>query len=116
VARNLDASLQAADARAALHYALSLGVKASYAVEKEALWRRAGVSLDRLRANTAALAEELHMDAGKACVYRVGASHSCVFGPSCHSFMAACDKPWLVGRKAHARRICRACMSREACS
>jgi hypothetical protein len=58
--------LQAADARAALQYLLSLGVKGSYAIEKEALWRRAGVSLGRLRANTAALAEELHMDAKQA--------------------------------------------------
>jgi hypothetical protein len=47
---------------------LSLGVKDSYAVEKEALWRRADVSLSRLRANTAALAEELHMDAKQARV------------------------------------------------
>jgi hypothetical protein len=59
-------ALQAADARAALQYVLSLGVKASYAVEKEAIWRWAGVSLGRLRANTAALAEELHMDAKQA--------------------------------------------------
>jgi hypothetical protein len=42
---------------------LSLGVKGSFAVRKEQIWCKAGVSLSRLRANTAALAEELHMDA-----------------------------------------------------
>jgi hypothetical protein len=59
-------ALQAADAQAAMRYMLSLGVKGSYAVEKEAHWRRAGVSAGRLCANTAALAEELLMDADQA--------------------------------------------------
>jgi hypothetical protein len=50
-----------------MQYLLSLGVKASYAASKEELWRKAGVSVSRLRANTAALAEEVHMDASQAC-------------------------------------------------
>jgi hypothetical protein len=63
---NVACALQAADAQAAMRYMLSLGVKGSYAVKKEAHWRRAGVSPGRLRANTAALAEELHMNADQA--------------------------------------------------
>jgi hypothetical protein len=50
-----------------MEYMLSLGVSASYARSKEQLWRRAGVSVSRLRANSAALAEELHLDVKQAC-------------------------------------------------
>jgi hypothetical protein len=50
-----------------MQYLLSLGVKDRYAISKEELWQKAGVSVSRLRANTATLAEEVHMDASQAC-------------------------------------------------